>query len=153
MSDVKLREFTYDLYTSSYDTTPFNYTRAFGFNLGHQDGKADLTTGIYMISAYLTSGTGNDMLRTDSLNYNVMYITASDVSAAQLVCVNNVADEIYNYTTSKMFNYSIYNRGMMTGSPFISVNQVTGTSPTNIIEETLSDIATSEEQVFEVPLQ
>lgn len=152
-SDVKLREFTYDLYTSSYDTTPFNYTRAFGFNLGHQDGKADLTTGVYMISAYLTSGTGNDMLRTDALNYNVMYITASDVSGAQLVCVNDVADEIYNYTTSKMFSYSVYNRGMMTGSPHITVNQVTGTSPTNIIDETLSDIATSEEQTFEVPLQ
>lgn len=152
-SDVKLREFTYDLYTSSYDTTPFNYTRAFGFNLGHQDGKADLTTGVYMISAYLTSGTGNDMLRTESLNYNVMYITASDVSSAQLVCVNNVSDEIYNYTTSKMFDYSIYNRGMMTGSPHILVNQVTGTSPTNIMDETLSDISTSEEQTFEVPLQ
>lgn len=153
MSDVKLREFTYDLYTSSFDATPFNYTRAFGFNLGHQDGKPDLPTGVYMVSAYLTSGTGNDMLKTDAFNYNVMYIRAEDVSIAELVCVNNVADEIYNYTTSKMFNYSIYNKGMMTGSPFISVNQVTGTSPTNIMEETLSDVATTQEQIFEVPLQ
>ena len=152
-SDVKLREFTYDLYTSSYDTTPFNYTRAFGFNLGHQDGKADLVTGVYMISAYLTSGTGNDILKTESLNYNIMYITASDISSAQLVCINNVSDEIYNYTTSKMFDYSVYNRGMMTGSPHILVNQVTGTSPTIIIDETLSDVATSEVQSFEVPLQ
>ena len=153
MSDVKLREFAYDLYTSSYDTTPFNYTRAFGFNLGHQDGKPDLPTGVYMVSAYLTSGTGNDMLKTDALNYNVMYIKSSDISSAELVCVNDVADEIYNYTTSRMFNYSIYNKGMMAGSPFVTVNQVTGTSPTLIMNEPLSDVETSKEQTFEVPLQ
>ena len=152
-SDVKLREFTYNLYTSSYDATAFNYTRAFGFDLGHQDGKPDLTTGVYMISAYLTSGSGNEMLRTDALNYNIMYIKASDISSAQLVCVNNVADEIYNYTTSKMFSYSIYNRGMMTGSPFITINQVTGTSPTTVMNEPLSNVETSKEQVFEVPLE
>ena len=152
--DSKIKEFTYALGTAAYDQVPFNYISSMGFDLSTDTYGNQMQTGTYLVSAYLTSGTGNSMITSAPVNYNIMYIAASDAYTAQLICINNVADSVYNYTTSRMFDYAIYNRGSMTGSPTIEILQITGTTPHTFIQPTtLNDVPTATLQSYEIDLQ
>ena len=146
-SDTKVLEFTYPIGTTSFDRVPFNYIPNMGLDL------STLSTGVYLVSAYLTSGSGDSMITSAAVNNNIMYIEESDAYTAQLICINEVADSIYNYTTSRMFDYSIYNRGSMTGSPHIEILQITGTTPETVIDGTLNDIPTATQQSYEVDIE
>lgn len=145
--DAVVREFSYNIGTSSYDQVPFYYTGSLGFDL------SGLSTGVYLVSAYLTSGVGTDMITSLPVNNNVMYIAEGEESSTKLVCINNVEDVVYNYTTSTMFKYAIYNQGALTGSPAIVVRQITGTTPTIVVDTILNDVATSTELTYEVALE
>lgn len=146
--EIKVLEFEYPLGTASYDQVPFNYVQNMGLDL------SSLSTGVYLVSAYITSGTGASMLVSSPVNYNIMYVASGDMTSARLVCINEVAKSIYNYTTSKMFEYSIYNKGAATGSPTVEVTQIIGTSPTVIIPETvLENVPTATRQPYNIDLE
>lgn len=146
--ELKVLEFEYPIGPSSYDQVPFNYVQNMGLDL------SELATGVYLVSAYLTSGTGASALVSSPVNYNIMYVAEGDMTNARLVCVNEVAKSVYNYTTSKMFEYSIYNKGAATGSPTVEVVQIINYNPTVIIPETvLENVPTSTRQPYNVDLE
>lgn len=149
-NDSKVKEFTYNVGVSSYDQVPFYYTKANGFDLATG---TQLQTGVYYVSAYLTSGSGADMLVTAPVNYNIMYVAEEDAATAQLVCINDVRDVVFNYTTSTMFSYSIYNKGLLTGSPAIQIKQITGTSPVTTIDTVLENVSCAAEHTYEIDLE
>ena len=145
--DSKVKEFVYHIGPNSYDRIEFNYTKALGLDL------STLSTGVYLVSAYLVSGSGASAIITEPVNTNIMYVATGESGSARLICINEVADRVYNYTTSRLFNYAIFNRNLMTGSPHIEVLQITGYTPTTIIDDTLTDVPTATSQPYEVSLE
>ena len=79
--------------TAIYIDTPYNYT------IPHP-GK----TGVYNVSFYL-SNTDNT-IQTKSVSVNVMCISSGEI--VQLMCINNVAEQLVNWQDNKVFDYSIY---------------------------------------------
>lgn len=96
---------------ASYVDTPYNYTASEGLDL------SSLETGVYICKAYLSSGS----LTSLSLSYNFMYVAEEDKMSTQLVCVNNVADKVYNYSNNALCDYAIYNAGFSIGTPHILI--------------------------------
>ena len=141
--DNKLLQFTKNLGTTAYDRVPYNYTQSEGLDL------SSLTSGVYLVSAYLTSGT----LISAPVNYNIIYIAQGDETTAQFVAINDAADVVYNYTTSTLFKYTLYNKGILTASPAVVVKQITGTTPTTIVDTTINDVSTGTEYTYEVALE
>lgn len=129
--------------TTVYDRVQYNYTIAEGFDI------SSLQTGVYVVNAYLTSGT----LTSKSISYSIMHVTAADRSTAQLLCINEVEDVAYNYTTARLFRYSIYNRGMSYGSLEATVRLINGTSTSSLSVIPLNNITTSDAHIFEYPLE
>lgn len=140
---TKLLQFSKALGTTTYNSVPYYYTRDAGLDL------SDLETGVYIVSAYLTSGS----LTSAPVNYTIMYIATGDETTAQLVAINDVADVVYNYTTSTLFKYAIYNKGTLSGSPHIVVKEITGTTPNVIVNTTINDVSTAAEHTYEVALE
>lgn len=141
--DNKLLQFTKNLGTTAYDRVPYNFTQSEGLDL------SSLTSGVYLVSAYLTSGT----LTSAPVNYNIIYIAQGDETTAQFVAINDAADIVYNYTTSTLFKYTLYNKGTLTASPAVVVKQITGTTPTTIVDTTINDVSTGVEHTYEVALE
>ena len=139
----KVLEFTRAIGTTAYDRVPFYYTQDMGFDL------SSLPTGVYLVSAYLTSGS----LTSTPVNYNIIYVADGDESTTQLVAVNEVADVVYNYTTSTLFKYCIYNQGTLAGSPSIVVSRIINNTPTTIVDTTINDVTTGEEHTYEVSME
>lgn len=139
-----VKSFTHSLGTSAYATVPFSYSAVeHGFSL------SDLNTSVYLVDAYLTSGT----LTSPHIQYNIMYVAASDIATAQLVAINETADMIYNYTSSNLFKYSIYNKGLSVGSPAIVVREVIGTTSNTVVDNVLSDVATGVAHDYSIALE
>lgn len=122
--------------TSYNAESPYNYTYSEGFDM--QKDNSGLTTGIYTVKAYLTS----DDLTSLPVIYNIMYVDASDVNTAQLVCINNAASIVYNYSSMNLCDYSIYNRGSATGTPHLLIKFFTGTTPTVKTDTDYNNIST-----------
>lgn len=132
--DSKVTTFTKIIGTTVYDTVPYNYTKQEGLDFS----ELNLRSGVYRVVAYLRSGT----LESLPVQYNIMYVANSDITTAQLVCFNEVADLVYNYTNATLCKYSIYNKGATTGSPHVLVNVLVGTTPTAIVNNTYNNIET-----------
>ena len=109
---------------ASYSDTPYNFTDTEGLDL------SEIPTGVFICKAYLTSGN----LTSIPVSYNFMHVAAADKMTAQLVCVNNVAPTVYNYSTAALCNYAIYNAGFSTGTPHIIVQLWSGTTPTTKVD-------------------
>ena len=124
----------------------FYYTRALGLDL------SDLPTGVYLVSAYLTSGTGLEQITTAPVNYNIMYIAAGESANTQLVCINDVSENVYNYADSTMFHYSIYNKGQSTGSPTAVLKELTQGTPIIIEGPRLDNVETSTDNTYVISL-
>lgn len=142
-NSANVKSFSYAVGTTSYASVPFYYTSGLGFDI------ADLPTGVYLVDAYLTSGT----LTSPHVQYNIMHVSEADTATAQLVTINEVADLIYNYSSSNLFKYAVYNKGLSTGTPHIIVREVNGTSSTTIVDETLSEVATGVAQDYSLALE
>lgn len=118
--------------TSSYVDTPYNYGVAEGLNL------SALPTGVYICKAYLVSGS----LASIPISYNFMHVAAADKLTAKLVCVNNTASFVYNYSDNAICEYAIYNSGFSTGTPHINIQLWSGTTPTTAVDRDYPDILT-----------
>lgn len=141
--DNKLLQFTKSLGTTAYDRVPYYYTQTEGLDL------SSLQSGVYLVSAYLTSGT----LISAPVNYNIIYIAEGDETTAQFVAINEAADVVFNYTTSTLFKYCLYNKGTLTASPHVVVKEIQGTTPTVIVDNTINDVSTGAEHTYEVALE
>lgn len=141
--DNKLLQFTKSLGTTAYDRVPYYYTQTEGLDL------SSLQSGVYLVSAYLTSGT----LTSAPVNYNIIYIAQGDETTAQFVAINESADVVFNYTTSTLFKYCLYNKGTLTASPHVVVKEIQGTTPTVIVDNTINDVSTGAEHSYEVALE
>lgn len=139
----KLLTFEKNIGTTAYDRVPYNFTKSEGLDL------SDLPSGVYLVSAYLTSGS----LISAPVNYNIIYIAQGDETTAQFVAINEAADVVYNYTTSTLFKYTVYNKGTLTASPAVVVKQITGTSPTTIVDTVINDVSTGAQHSYEVALE
>ena len=76
--------------TNAYASTPFYY---------RFDGTSPilgLDTGIYKVRAYVTT----DTLTSEDVEYNIMYVTTADTGTAKLVVANDIAEKVYNYSTT-----------------------------------------------------
>ena len=139
----KVLEFERWIGPDIYDRTAYNFIAAHGFNM------SSLSTGVYVVSAYLTSG---DLI-SRPINYNIMYIRAEDRNTARLLCINNVEDVAYNYTTSKLFEYCIYNQGSVYGSLDATVRLLNGTTTATTSIVALENVATAEVHSFNFALE
>ena len=128
---------------SSYVDTPFYFTHSAGLDL------SGLSTGVYLCRAYLTAGT----LVSIPVSYNFMYVAEGDRFSAQLVCVNNVANNAMNYSTVALCNYAIYNCGQSSGTPHILVQLCNMTTPTTKIDADYPDVTTGIPHTLEYTIE
>lgn len=128
----------------NYAAVPFFYTKDLhGLDL------SELPTGVFLVAAYLTAGPTT----STSVQYNIMHIREEDILEAQLCCINEVSDLFYNYTTSVLFKYSIYNKNQNSGSPHVIIRALNGTTPTIMKNEPLDAVTTSEEHELTLSLE
>lgn len=113
--------------------SPYYYIREYGLDLAHpvSDTGASLpalTTGIYNVKVWLTSG---DLSTEDNaITYNIMYIAPGDEYTAKLVVMNNSGQEVNNYDESAhLCDYSIYNAGQTYGTPTITITTYIAGNP------------------------
>lgn len=128
---------------SSYVDTPYNFTDTEGLDL------STLPTGVYICKAYLVSGS----LTSIPVSYNFMHIAAADKTSAKLVCVNNVAQKVYNYSTAALCDYAIYNAGFSTGDPHIKIQLWSGTTPTTKVDADYAGTTTGEAHTLEYTIE
>lgn len=139
----KLLEFEKQIGISSYSDVPYNYTLSEGLDL------SSLGTGVFICRAYLTAGS----LTSLSVSYNFMHVAEADAMSAQLVCVNNVATKVYNYSTAALCDYAIYNSGFSTGDPHILIQLWSGTTPTTKVDSDYAGITTGEAHTLEYTVE
>lgn len=106
-------------------------------------------TGVYHVEIWVASGN----LETDHLHYNIMCVAASDITDAQLVAVNNVADTAVNYTDCRLFDYVVYNGTQLTASVHFKAVATVNENPTLIADDILGGIQCGAENSFILPLE
>lgn len=103
------REYTESIGTEQHDEVAYKFN-----NLVHPS-----SSGVYKVELWLTADSGE--LQTETLSYNIMCIASEDVSSKKLICLNEVATELQNYTENKLFAYAVYNGGALNASPSFTV--------------------------------
>lgn len=113
--------------------TSYLFTRGDGLDLQHPrseygESLPALTTGIYNVKVWLTSG---ELTTEDNaITYNIMYIAPGDEYSARLVVMNNSGNEVNNYDeTAHLCDYSIYNAGETYGTPTIVITPYIAGTP------------------------
>lgn len=113
--------------------TSYLFTRGDGLDLQHPrsefgESLPALTTGIYNVKVWLTSG---ELSTEDTaITYNIMYIAPGDEYSARLVVMNNSGNEVNNYDeTAHLCDYSIYNAGETYGTPTIVITPYIAGTP------------------------
>lgn len=101
--------------TSSYITSPLYFLQSDipeGESMFPNGG-----SGTYQVDAWLTSGT----LESQHVIYPLMCCTTADKNTQQLIAMYNVASKVFNYDNNHLFDVAIYNKGLSSGTPHISV--------------------------------
>lgn len=112
--------------TAQYDDVAYNFE-----GLVHPS-----TTGVYKVELWLEATESG--LTSETLTYRIMCIKADQVNTAQLICINDVATEVLNYSESKLFSYAVYNGGASTATPSITIHK-----DSDIIAESALSVSTS----------
>lgn len=116
-------EHTYEqnIGTSVFENTSTSYTGVEFPNASNNqldDSTRTDFTGVYSVKVWLESGS----LRSDILEYQMIFVEKDDIGTVQLVCVNEVANPAMSGTTGRIFGYAVYNGGNMEGSVDISLS-------------------------------
>ena len=114
-----------DIGTKEETEKAFFFTKDYGLDLTtptNRNGESlpALTTGIYNVKVWLTSG----QLSTEdtAVIYNIMYVAAGDQYQAKLVVMNNSGHIVNNYDESAhLCDYAIYNAGQTYGNVIIEI--------------------------------
>lgn len=112
--------------TAQYDDVAYNFE-----GLAHPS-----ATGVYKVELWLEATESG--LTSETLTYRIMCIKADEVNTAQLICINDVATEVLNYSESKLFSYAVYNGGASTATPSITIHK-----DSDIIAESALSVSTS----------
>lgn len=112
--------------TAQYDDVAYNFE-----GLTHPN-----ATGVYKVELWLEATESG--LTSETLIYRIMCIKADEVNTAQLICINDVATEVLNYSESKLFSYAVYNGGASTATPSITIHK-----DSDIIAESALSVSTS----------
>lgn len=97
-------------------------------------------SGVYNVEMWLDA----NGLTSEHLSYNIICVAKQDESTAQIVSVSDNPDKILNFAENKLFEYCIYNGGLTTGSPTISLDVIVNTNANNIKTETLVNVPTGQ---------
>ena len=97
-------------------------------------------SGVYNVEMWLDA----NGLTSEHLSYNIICVAKQDESTAQIVSVSDNPDKILNFAENKLFDYCIYNGGLTTGSPTISLDVIVNTNANNIKTETLVNVPTGQ---------
>ena len=101
-------------------------------------------TGIYHVELWLDA----NGLESDHLKYNIMCVAAADQHTAQLVVMNSSLSQVVNYAENTVFEYSCYNAGGTTATPYLKLQSIIGTVPTVLVEGTLGTVETAKAQSY-----
>ena len=85
--------------TNAYVNTPYYY------RLPNNSEFLNLPTGVYKLRVWVST----TAINSEYIEYNLMYVRTADVSTAKLVCVNFVADKIFNYSNAVLCQYALFN--------------------------------------------
>lgn len=102
-------------------------------------------SGTYNVDIWLNSSG----LESEHLKYNIMFIASNDTNTAQLIAINEVSNNISNWTDSELFKYTIYDRGATTSSPSITITYNSST----LVNEILSNVSTSTINAYNASLE
>ena len=119
------REYELPIGTQTYETSAYFFK-----GLEHP-----LTTGVYHVEMWLDATT----VESDHLHYDIMCVASSDIATAQLVVVNEIPNEVLNYSDGEIFKYACYNGGTATASPYVIVTA----DDVIFAEGLLTDVATA----------
>lgn len=92
-------------------------------------------TGVYKVEMWLEAVESG--LLSETLSYRIMCIASADTSTAQLICINETASEVLNYSENKLFSYAVYNGGSSSATPTITIHK-----DSDIIATSTLDVAT-----------
>lgn len=89
-------------------------------------------TGVYKVEMWLEAVESG--LLSETLSYRIMCIASEDTSTAQLICINETASEVLNYSENKLFSYAVYNGGSSSATPTITIHKDSDIIATNTLD-------------------
>lgn len=101
-------------------------------------------TGVYHVEIWLDA----NGLESDHLKYNIMCVAAADQHTAQLVVMNSSLSQVVNYAENTVFEYSCYNAGGTTATPYLKLQSIIGTVPTVLVDGPLGTVETAKAQSY-----
>ena len=122
--------------TNAYVNTPYYYL------IPPSSEFFSLPTGIYKLRVYVST----PGINSEAIEYNIMYVATADVSTAKLVCVNFVADKIYNYSNSVLCKFAVYNGNATYADVDVTFQQKQGETVVREQPAHLEDVLTEIEQ-------
>lgn len=128
--EVYLKEYEINIGDSIYTSTAYVFTGLEFPTAG---------SGVYNVELWLDA----NGLTSEHLSYNIICVKAEEKSTAQLVSVSDMPSSVLNFSENKLFEYCVYNKGLSTGSPTISLDTIVNTNKTNLKIETLVDVPTN----------
>ena len=123
-SQTPILKLTKAIGMTSYESNPYYFNRNVGLDLSSLP-----ATGSYVAKVYLTSGEGSAEISTKdaSIEYPFMYIKQSDQGTARLVVLHDIQATVYNFSTGRLCDYSVYDQGNSQSSPVRTIQQYLGT--------------------------
>lgn len=106
-------------------------------------------SGVYNVEMWLDA----NGLTSEHLSYNIICVAKQDEATAQIVSVSDNPEKVLNFTENKLFDYCIYNCGLTTGSPTISLDVIVNTNANNIKTETLMNVPTGQALSYTTSLE
>ena len=97
-----------------------------------------LATGVYKVRTYVTT----DTLASEYVDYNIMYVSANDTETAQLVVANEIPEQVFNYSTSTICKYGVYNGGSTLSNITIGFERLNGSTVVDRTESQLIGVET-----------
>lgn len=119
------KDYEVNIGTAQYDEIAYTFNR-----LEHPN-----KTGVYKVEMWLEAVESG--LLSETLSYRIMCIASADTSTAQLICINETASEVLNYSENKLFSYAVYNGGSSSATPTITIHK-----DSDIIATSTLDVAT-----------
>lgn len=109
----------------------------------------DTGTGVYHVEIWLDA----NGLQSEHLHYNIICVSAADKGSAQLACIGKVAEKVYNGSDNDLLEYSVYNCGLTTGSPTITLIAIIGGNETEISKVTPEETPTGSAIKYSFPVE